>query len=164
VMILGLFAGAGSAADMKFAYVDLQKCIDSSNAGNTAKKELEDMVKAKQVRIDELGKDIEEQKGSFERQAHLLTDEAKKAKQEDVERLIRDYKRLVKDSQDDLQKEESKMTAKVIERIRSVVEKIGSEEGYALIFEKNSAGMLFAAGALDISDKVLEEMNKEPQE
>ncbi len=156
-----VWATTGYAAGTKIAYVDLQRCIDESDAGKLAKKDLEDMVKVKQMKIDELGRQIDEMKATVEKQANLLTNEARKAKQEDIDRMIRDYKRLVKDSQEDLQKEESRRTAAVINEIRKVVEKIGADEKYGVIFEKTSSGIIHISEKLDITDHVLEVMNKE---
>ncbi|HIJ85411.1 MAG TPA: OmpH family outer membrane protein [Magnetococcales bacterium] len=49
-------------------------------------------------------------------------------------------------------------TKKISEAMREVIEEIGRERGYAVIFGKGQ--VLYASSAIDITDQVLKRLNK----
>ena len=48
--------------------------------------------------------------------------------------------------------------------VRKIVQKIGKDEGFTLIFEKRSIGLMYNGGAIDITDKVIKAYDKMKQE
>ena len=155
-----LTAGRASGADgVKIGYVDLRVALNESEAGKKAKIELESLIKTKQSSIEEKGKVIEKLKGDFEKQASVLSADARKSKEEEIERLVRDYQRLVQDSQNDIKKKEGEITGSILKEIRDVVEKIGQEEGYSLILENVEGIILFSRKDLDVTERVIKTYN-----
>lgn len=51
--------------------------------------------------------------------------------------------------------------AKIAGELRDVVEKLGKELGYSVIFEKRESGVLYNADSADITRLVVERYNKE---
>ncbi len=147
-------------ATAKIGYVDLRVALNDSDAGKKAKIELESLIKTKQTAIDEKGKGIEKLKADLEKQASVLSADAKKSKEDEIERLMRDYQRLVQDSQNDVKKKEGELTGSIIKDLRDVVEKIGHDEGYALILENVEGIILYSRKDLDITDKVVKIYNE----
>ena len=155
-----LTAGSASGADVvKIGYVDMRVALNESEAGKKAKIELESLIKTKQSSIEEKGKTIEKLKGDFEKQASVLSADARKSKEEEIERLARDFQRLVQDSQNDVKKKEGEITGSILKEIRDVVEKIGQEEGYSLILENAEGIILFSRKDLDVTEKVIKTYN-----
>lgn len=153
-------AGSASGADVvKIGYVDLRVALNESEAGKKAKIELESLIKTKQSSIEEKGKAIEKLKGDFEKQASVLSADARKSKEEEIERLMRDYQRLVQDSQNEVKKREGDITGSMLKELREVVEKIGQEEGYSLVLENVEGIILYSRKDLDITEKVIKNYN-----
>jgi outer membrane protein len=153
-------AGIASAAEAKIGYVDLRVALNDSDAGKKAKVELESMIKTKQTSIDEKGKVIEKLKADFEKQSSVLSAEARKSKEDEIERLLRDYQRLVQDSQNELKKKEGELTGAIIKELREVVEKIGQDEGYSLLLENVEGIILYSRKDLDITERVVKIYNE----
>jgi outer membrane protein len=154
-------AGTVSAAEAaKIGYVDLRVALNDSDAGKKAKAELESLIKTKQSAIDEKGKTIEKLKADLEKQSSVLSTEAKKSKEDEIERLLRDYQRLVQDSQNEVKKKEGELTGSIIKEIRDVVEKIGQDEGYSLILENVEGIILYSRKDLDVTDRVVKTYNE----
>lgn len=155
-----LTEGRASAAEIaKIGYVDLRVALNESEAGKKAKVELESLIKTKQSSIDDKGKSIEKLKAELEKQASVLSGDAKKSKEEEIERLVRDYQRLVQDSQAEVKKKEAELTAGILKELREVVDKIGQDEGYSLILENVENIILYSKKDLDITDKVIKGFN-----
>ena len=145
---------------VKIGCVDFQRVLNESEAGKKAKADLEVLVKSKQSTIDEKGKVIEKMKADIEKQASVLSGEAKKSKEEELEKILREYQRLVQDSQAEVKKKELDLTDGIIKDIRQLVEKMGEENGYTLIIEKTGGMVLYSSKDIDLTDVVIKKYNQ----
>jgi len=145
---------ASFAADaVKFGAIDVQKILNESEAGKKAKSDLESLIKSKQSTIDEKGKAIEKLKADIEKQASVLSADARKTKEDELEKSIREYQRIVQDSQSEIKKKEAELTDAILKDTRELIERTGEEEGYMLIIEKGM--VLYSSKGIDITDTVL---------
>lgn len=151
---------ATAAEGAKIGYVDLRVALNDSEAGKKAKIELESLIKTKQTTIDEKGKNIEKLKADLEKQSSVLSPDAKKSREDEIERNVRDYQRLVQDSQNEVKKKENELTGSIVKELRDVVAKIGHDEGYSLILENVQEIILFSQKDLDLTDKVVKIFNE----
>jgi len=147
------------AADtVKLGSVDVQKVLNESEIGKKAKNDLESLIKSKQSVIDEKGKTVEKLKNDIEKQASVLSADARKTKEDELEKAIREYQRLVQDSQADIKKKEAELTDSILKDIHDIIDKIGQEEGYTLIIEKGM--VVYSDKSLDITDRVMDKYNE----
>jgi outer membrane protein len=172
VMVVAIFAavvsafftvGNASSADItpaKIGYVDLRVALNESDAGKKAKVELESLIKTKQTGIDEKGKNIDRLKGELDKQVSVLSADAKKSKEDEIERLVRDYQRMVQDSQAEVKKKETELTGSIVKELRDIIEKVAQEEGYSLILENVEGIILYSRKDLDITEKVVKRFNE----
>ena len=152
--ILFILSGSLLAAEtIKFGSVDIQKVLNESEAGKKAKSDLETLIKSKQAVIDEKGKVLEKIKSDLEKQSAVLSADARKNKEDELEKLAREYQRFVQDSQAEVKKKEGELTDEILKEIREIIDKTGEEEGYTLIIERGS--ILYAYKGTDISDTIL---------
>lgn len=149
-----------AAEQVKIGYVDLRVALNESDAGKKAKVELESLIKTKQTAIDERGKTIEKLKGELEKQTSVLSAEARKAKEDEIERTVRDYQRLVQDAQAEVKKKENEVTGSILTELREVINKIANEDSYTLIFENVGGIIIYSKKDLDITDRVVKSYNE----
>ncbi len=159
IAIVTLFAFGVEAAEMKIGYVDLNKALNKSTKGEKAITILEDMVKSKQAIILEKEKEIKKIDEEIAKQASILNPDAIREKQVNREKLMRDYQRMVKDSQDDVQKKRNVFMENIVNDLRKTVAVIGKEEGYTIIFEKVASGILYIREDKDLTDKLIKKFN-----
>ncbi len=161
-LIIGvtLFAFNTWGAELKIGYVDLFKAFNESNRAAEAKKTFEEMVKTKQSAIDKIGNEIDRVQADLEKQAAILTPEARKKKEEERNNLLRQYQRLAQESQEEIRKKEAELTQEILRELRTVVNKIGEEEGYTIIFEVSEGGILYSPKKFDITEKVIKRYNE----
>jgi len=161
VLILFLFvlAPCASYAEYRIAVVDLYRALNESNAGKRAKTDLESLLKSKEASVDDKRKTIENLKAGLDKQSSIISAEARKTKEADLERLMRDYQRMLADSQTELKKKESDLTGDILKELRELINKIGEEEKLSLVLEHMEGLVLFSDKTLDITDKVIERYN-----
>ena len=155
-VILPVSAQAEEA--LKIGILDLQKVLNECDAGKKAKTDLEALIKSKESAIEEKGLEIEKLKSELQKQASVLSSEAKKSKEAELEKLLRDYQRTVQDSQEELKRKEGELTEAIIKGVHELVDDIGKKEGYTVIIEKSLA--LYINEDLDITDTVIKRHNK----
>ena len=147
------------AADTpKIALVDLMAAFNESEVGKKAMAELDSFIKTKKSAIEEKGKVIERLKGELDKQGSVLSPEAKKAKEEEIERLVRDAQRHIQDAENEVNKKKDKIRETIVKDLQVIIGRIGEEEGYTLILEKGIS--LFANKEIDITEKVVKRYNE----
>ena len=160
LIVFVLFSVTVVHADMKVGIVDLMKALNESDSGKKAKTDLEVLIKSKQSVLDEKGKEIEKLKADLEKQSSVLSAEAKKSKEDNLEKLLREYQRLVSDSQNEVKKKESELTGEILKEIRVIVDKMGEEGGFTMILENADGLVLYSKKEISLTDAVLKKYNE----
>ena len=143
----------------KVAVIDVDRIFMESAAGKEA------FLKIKKFRDKKLeeAKKYEEELSLLEKQLleqrFTLSEDKLKAKQKEFEEKQIAYKRFKDDTErqiKDMQEEELK---KIEDKVFPIINQIGKEKNFALIFNKFNSGLVFAAEAIDITDEILLKFN-----
>jgi len=153
----GLFSGTAYSQNIniKVGSVDIQKAINECRAGKEAKKTLTQEVEKFQHLVAEKQKELQEMKETLVKQGPMLNPEARAAKEKELETRLRDFQRWGGDIQNDLNQKRTEMERNIAIGLQKVIQKLGVDEGYTLILEKNENIVLFTSKATDITDLVI---------
>ena len=154
-MVAGGFLEPAWSADVKIAYVDIQKAVNESNAGKEAKKVIGRELEKFQKQIADKQKELQQLKETFEKQAPMLNPEARATKEKEYQAKVRDFQRWGEDSQNEINQKRIEMEKNISIGLLKVIQKLGSDDGYMLILEKNENIVLFVSKAIDITDRVI---------
>jgi len=154
-MILVGWFGSVLAADFKIAYVDIQRAVNESNAGKDAKKVITKEVEKFQAQIADKQKILQNMKESLEKQAPMLNPEARATREKEYQNKLREFQRWGEDTQNEINQKRMEMERNISLGLQKVIQKVGADEGYTLILEKNETIVLYFTKALDITDRVL---------
>ena len=141
--------------------VDVQRVLARSSAGVAAREHLEREKAAMQKQVDGQRVEAEKLRDELEKKGQLLSADARREKQESLERKVRDVRRLVDDLQKELQKKEQEALARVLNDIQGVVQKLGKERGYTMIVERRGGAVIWGAPEIDITDEVVRAFDDE---
>jgi outer membrane protein len=159
-IVVGTWMGAPTtsaqgAAGSRVAILDVQRVLARSAAGVSAREQLEKDRGAMQKQADGQRSELEKMKDELDKKGQLLSPEARREKQEALERKARDFRRLIDDLQATLQKREEALVSKVLQDLSGLVQKVGKDKGFSLILERSKAGVLYATTDSDVTDDVL---------
>jgi outer membrane protein len=146
---------AAAPAPVRVGFVDIQRVLARSSAGVAAREQLEKEKAAMQRQVDAQRGDIEKLRDELEKKGQLLSVDARKEKQEQLERKVRDARRLVDDLQGTLQKKEEALLAKVLQDVSGLIQKVSKDRGYGLVLERQRSSILYATPESDLTDDVL---------
>jgi outer membrane protein len=159
IMACCLAATSAFAADVKVGYIDMQRALNSSEAGKEAKEQLAARVKKYQDEINVKQEDIKKLKDELEKQGMLLSESSRAAKEKDYQQRLKEFQRFTKDAQDELQGKDEEFTRKILEGMEKIIQEFGRKNGYTFIFDRNAAGMLFADDKAEVTEEVLKLLN-----
>jgi len=154
-IVLFGFLGSALATDLKIAYVDIQKAVNESNAGKDAKKAITKEVEKFQRLIADKQKELQTMKESLEKQAPMLTPDARATREKEYQNKLREFQRWGEDTQNEINQKRMEMERNISIGLLKVIQKVGADEGYTFILEKNETIVLFASKTIDITDRVI---------
>ena len=154
IVLLGWF-GSALAADLKVAYVDIQKAVNECNAGKEAKKTIVKEAEKLHRQSTDKQKELQTMKESYDKQALMLTPDARATKEKEIQNKFREFQRWQEDAQNDLNQKRADAERSLYVGLQKVIQKIGADEGYTLILERNENIVLYASKAIDITDRVI---------
>jgi len=156
---LTLFAAEVGNSSFRVGFVDLQKALQTVDAGKTAKSDLEKRVTAKRTELEKAQADLQKEAEAFEKKAALLSDTEKQKKQVELQKKFAELQKSASESQMDLQRTERELTKPLIDELRAIIEGIGREKGLQLVLEKNEGAVLYSQGGEDLTESVITKFN-----
>ena len=153
-------APAAAQGDLKLAVVDARRALISSNEGREAEKKLKKMMDRKKKEIEPMEAQLRREEEEFESQKYVLTNRASEERQLELIKQKRDLERHMREAQDDLELEQRKLMQPMVEKVEKALGQLGKEMGFTVILEKSSPGVLYTAETLDITDLLIQRLNK----
>jgi outer membrane protein len=161
VLMLAIMAGSAWAAENKLGSLDMQRVLNTSEAGKAAKAQLQEKLKKYQEQINAKQAELQKLKNDLEKQGMTLNEVSRAAKEKDYQQKLKDFQRFTKDAEEDLQARDAEFTKKILGMLETIVQDYGKKQGYAMIFDARGAGLLYAAKAVDLTDEILKALNAE---
>ncbi len=155
ILFVGGWLGSSLAAELKIGCFDIQRAMNECNAGKEAKKTISKEMEKLQRLFAERQKELQTMKETLEKQAPMLAQDARATKEKEFQTKVRDYQRWLEDNQKEIQQKGLELERKILADIQKVIQKMGMDEGYTLVLEKNENIVLFASKSIDLTDRVI---------
>jgi outer membrane protein len=162
VVMLVPQAGWGAEPAGKVGFVDIEAVISQSKEGQAAKNKLTAEAAEKQKEISTKEAEIKQMDAELQKQAAVLSDAAKKDREEAILRKVRDLRRLGDDFNRDLAKREQELLNDLYRELAGLIREYGKQKGYALIVEKRGGGVIYGSDGADLTKEILERYNSRP--
>jgi outer membrane protein len=157
-LVLGAVAAPGHArAEQKIAYVDLQRALNEVEEGKVAKANLKREFDQKQKLLDDRKADFDKSRTEFEKQSVVMSEDARKAKQADLERKGMELQGFFVQLQKELSDREREATRGIFEKMHGLVREIADAEGVSLVV--TAEALVYAAQALDLTNELVRKYN-----
>lgn len=153
-------SASASAGDIKIGFVDLQRALNDSNAGQRAKEQFKKQVDRMQDQLKTQKDRLEGMKEELEKKALVMKEDERRNLEKDYQRNMRDFERSYKDGQAELQQKDNELTAELLKELQVVIEKFGRNGGYTIILEQASSSVLYGAPEIDLTNEIIEAYNK----
>jgi len=162
VLVAVLFFGTSFAQELKIAVIDVNKVLNLSESGKAAQKKMEARYQELKKDIDARQEEAKKLKDEIDRQKVMLGKDKLKEKEDALAAKVADLRRLTQEAETEMQERQGELTREVLQQIEAQLDIIVKAEKYDLVLER-SAGVVHVSESMDITNRVLELVNKSPK-
>ncbi len=164
VAVLFLIAGATAvSAQGKVRYIDSQRVLEEYPAAQEVQKKIRDLENAYKQEYSKLEQEAQQLYDEIQNQSLLLSPEKKAEKEGMLQQKMGDLQRYQVEKlgpQGEFFKKSQDLQKPLYENINQVIKKVAEDEGYDYILDSVGGVVLFAKPMFDITNVILEELNK----
>ena len=157
-LVLG---GRAEAAASRIAFVDVQKVLVRSLAGVAAREQLERERVTMQKEVEARRAEIDKLREELEKKGLVLSADARREKEENLQRRMRDLRRLTEDLQKELERKEQGFTQRILQDLSGLIERVGKEKGFLMILEKRGASVIYGDAEADLTEEIIKVYDQE---
>lgn len=158
LLLGGVVAGAASAED-RIGVVDLEQAITATDEGKAAREELERKVREAEAQLQPMVDQLKQMFEEVEAKQFVLSEDAMRQKQLEVAELRNKIENRKREIEGQLQVDRERLIGPLREKLNGIILDIGRKEGFALIIQRGTPGVMYTREALDITDKVVQAFN-----
>ena len=162
-MVVVLFMLAIPTMAQKFGYVQSQRILAEYQEYVEVQNKLDEIRNGYDQEYQKMVKDYNDMLEEIDSQSLLLSPEKKQEKMkqaQDKMMTIERYKYEKLGPEGELYKKSMEFTRPIIDKINKLIADIGEKESYDFIFDASSGALVHALPKYDITEQVIEELNK----
>lgn len=146
-------------AQVRVAVVDLQRALTETEDGRRAKARLKRLFKRRQDELDTRQGELKALKEDLDKQLKVLSEERRQERIEAYQKAFIELQSTYVEYQRELAEKESEYTQRIVARMQRIIQRLGQTEGYTLILDRSSGGVMWVPGNLDLTDDLIQRYN-----
>jgi outer membrane protein len=148
-----------SAAAIRIGVINVERLVQESALGKEAFNRVKKLNDQKKEEADKLSKELRDMEQKLADQGSALAEDKREALQKSYQEKAIAFKRFQDDANRDLEAAQKKELGELERRVFPVINQVGKERGFTLVFNKFQSGLVYADDAVDITDEVLKVFN-----
>src|SRR5262245_23173656 len=153
-------ASPATGAKQKIGVINVERLVQESALGKEAFNRVKKLNDVKKEEGDKLQKELRDMEQKLADQGTALADDKKEALQKTYQEKAIAFKRFQDDANRDLEAAQKKELGELERRVFPIINQVGKERGFTLIFNKFQSGLVFADDSVDITDDDLRVFNR----
>ncbi|MBU0507267.1 OmpH family outer membrane protein [bacterium] len=169
--IIGLLAfgvllgvGTSNAKELRIAYVDSERLLESSEDFRQVRQKLQEEERGYANQASALEEAVRAMAEELRAQSLMLSQEARKEREDrfvEKQRDLDNFRREIWGENGKLFERNMELSKPVLDKINEAIQKVAEEAGYDYVFDAAAASIVYALPEYDITDRVLDELKKE---
>ncbi len=152
-------AATAPAAMPRIAVIDTEKILTTSAQGKKAIAELKKTQEAKENELRGKQQEIKDMQDKLQAGRLSLSQDRLADMEKQMEDKQTALRRLSEDATRDLNKRKDELLGSIDEKVMPIINQIGHEQNYTLIFRKFESGLIYADEAVDITNVVVQRLD-----
>ena len=159
VAALVMAAALPAAAQSKVAVIDVQRVVAESDPGKEAIQKLKAVSDAKIQEGQTMQQELATLRDQINKQRFTVSEERLAEMTKELEDKNIEIRRFEDDAKRELDEARRRELGGLEEQILPIINQIGQDQGFTLIFNKFQSGLVYADEAVDITDEVIRQFN-----
>jgi outer membrane protein len=162
-LLLLLFSAVPArGADLKIGFIDSERIFAEYKGTKDAQTQF-------QSDLDVWNKDLEQRRAEmtrlteeYQNQALILSEAKRREREEDLQKKRSELDAFVQEiwgPNGRVAQRNDQLTRPIIDKIKEILGKIGAEEHFSIIFDATDGNVVYADDALDLTERVLTQLN-----
>src|SRR5215204_5545592 len=163
VLACAVLAAPARAQNVRIGFVDSQRIFNEYKSAQEAQDRFGREIQSWRTEADDRRRQVDELRNELKDQDPLLSEAKKLEKESTLQKAVSDYDRFVQDfwgPNGKVQRLNDEITREVIGKVRDAVELLANREGYDLVLDAADGNVIFGVKSLDLTQRVLDELNK----
>lgn len=162
-IITALFV-TGIYAELKIGYVNSEKILAQYEGVKSAQDKFDKEVAKWEQEATERQKEMQELRDQLEKQSLMLSEERKKEIEDKLRKKMVEYQQFIQQKfgqQGEAAKKNEELLAPIVERINTILEQLAKTDNYDFIFDIGAGGLVWGKKGYDLTERVMQVLNKE---
>ncbi len=152
-------AQTAAASGMKIAVIDTERILLTSNTGKKALADLKKLQEAKEAEARTKQQEIKDLQAKISDGRLSLAQDKLGEMEKQLEAKLVALRRFQEDANAELGKMRDQVLAGIDQKVMPVINQVGKELGYTLIFRKFESGLIYADEAVDITASIIQRLD-----
>ena len=140
----GTASTGATSTTMRIGVISVEKLVQESALGKEAFNRVKKLNDQKKDEADKLSKELRDMEQKLADQGSALADDKREQLQKTYQEKAIAFKRFQDDANRDLETAQKKELAELEKRVFPIINQVGKERGFTLIFNKFQSGLVFA--------------------
>ncbi|MCK4739269.1 MAG: OmpH family outer membrane protein [Deltaproteobacteria bacterium] len=149
-----------NSAELKIGYANLQKALNSCEAGKKAKTELDSEYDTLEKKLSEEQSELKKMKAEIESKASVWNKETFEKKERAFITKGQAFQKRFVEARENLNSKLKSKESKILGELQAIVKETAEKKGYDFVFEYSLGAILHAPKDVDITDELIELHNK----
>lgn len=165
ILALAFLLGSGvgpARAETKIGYINSEQVMEQSKEAQAALAGFNRDVDGWNQDAVQRRKDLDDLARDLAQQEPMLSEDKRREKEQDHQRKLTEYDQFVQSVWGPgglVVKRNEEVLRPIVAKIQTILAKFGADEGYDIIFDAADGNVLYADQALDLTARVVEQLN-----
>ena len=163
-LLLGLcfaaWAAVAQAEEIKIAVVDVDQAINATDQGKKAREEIQSKQKQAEAQLKPLLDKGKALASEIQEKRFVLSEDALRQKQLDLAEIQSDLRAKGAELEGQFKVDYERIVGPLRNKLVGIIDDYAKEQGFTIVLERGTPGLLYAKEALDITDQVVQRFNK----
>ena len=164
VILIALFVmtGSGFTKELKIGYIHSQRILSEFQESIEAQRTLDEEQREWVDKAKNMEQEIAAMEEEYENQSLLVSEEKKAERLKEIQAKYLEYQRFQQEIWGEtgkLYQRNQELTKPLIDKVNAVIQKLGEEGDYDIIFDAAVGNIVYAKDDYDMTDLVLDDLN-----
>ncbi len=155
----GTATAPATAQSIRIGVINVERLVQESALGKEAFGRVRKLNEVKKEEGEKLSKELRDMEQKLADQGSAMADDKREALQKSYQERAIAFKRFQDDANRELEAAQKKELGELERRVFPVINQVGKDKGFTLIFNKFQSGLVYADEAVDVTDDVLKVFN-----
>ena len=153
------------ADDIKIGFIDSERIFASYEGTSEAQAEFNADVEQWTAEAARRRAELEKITEEYQNQSLILSEAKRREREAEIQSKRNELDTFAQEiwgPNGKVAQRNEQLTRPIVDKIREVLNEIGEQEGYSIIFDATDGNVVFADAALDLTERVVEMLNQKP--